>query len=95
MSGFKERHIAAQERFSRPERLGQLARRGGAIFCWCNRCHHSARIDGHPLSLALGPDVPVPEIGARLRCSHCGAKDVATRADFAPEPAMLELPACA
>jgi hypothetical protein len=27
----------------------------------------------------LGPDFPVPEIGTRMRCSACGAKDVATR----------------
>ncbi|MCW5771618.1 MAG: hypothetical protein KIT16_08295 [Rhodospirillaceae bacterium] len=97
MSGFKERSIAAQERFSRPDRLGDLAAHGGRIFCWCNRCAHHARLDGRQLSLALGPDFPVPEVGAKLRCSNCGAKDVATRADFAPAPpaAVLDLPACA
>jgi hypothetical protein len=88
MSGFKERFIAAQERLVRPDRLGALASRGGVIFCWCNRCAHHARIDGRQLSLSLGPDFPVPEIGARLRCSSCGAKDVATSADLAsPVPA--------
>ena len=88
MSGFKERFIAAQDRLSRPDRLGSLAPRGGVIFCWCNRCAHHARIDGRQLSLTLGPDFPVPEIGARLRCSSCGAKDVATSADLAsPAPA--------
>jgi hypothetical protein len=83
MSGFKERFIAAQDRVSRPDRLGALAVRGGVIFCWCNRCTHHARIDGRQLSLTLGPDFAVPEIGARLRCSNCGAKDVATSADHA------------
>ena len=83
MSGFKERSIAAQERLARPERLGALAARGGAIFCWCNRCAHHARIDGRQLTLTLGPDLPVPEVGAKLRCSNCGAKDVATSADLA------------
>lgn len=81
MSGFKECLIAAQERLRRPERLGELAARGHAIFCWCNRCAHHARIDGRQLRLALGPDFPVPEIGTRLRCSNCGAKDVATGLD--------------
>ena len=83
MSGFKDRLIAAQDRLGRPERLGPLAMRGGAIFCWCNRCSHHARLDGRQLVLTLGPDFPIPEIGARLRCSNCGAKDVATR----PAPA--------
>lgn len=27
----------------------------------------------------LGPAFPVPEIGARMRCSSCASKDVATR----------------
>lgn len=82
MSGFKDRLIAAQDRLGRPERLGPLAARGGAIFCWCNRCAHHARLDGRQIALALGPDFAVPEIGARLRCSNCGAKDVATRPEF-------------
>ena len=83
MSRFKERFIAAQERLTRPDRLGALAARGGAIFCWCNRCANHARIDGRQLTLTLGPDFAVPEIGAKLRCSNCGAKDVATSADIA------------
>jgi hypothetical protein len=92
MSGFKERFIAAQERVARPDRLGALAARGGVIFCWCNRCTHHARIDGRQLSLTLGPDFAVPEIGARLRCSSCGAKDVATSADLASLPPGAAMP---
>ena len=100
MSGFKDRLIAAQDRLGRPERLGPLAARGGAIFCWCNRCAHHARLDGRQLALALGPDFAVPEIGARLRCSNCGAKDGATRPELgvpaalaptAPHPAKAAL----
>jgi hypothetical protein len=92
MSGFKERFIAAQERIARPDRLGALAVRGGVIFCWCNRCAHHARIDGRQLSLTLGPDFAVPEIGARLRCSNCGAKDVATSADLASATPAAAMP---
>ena len=83
MSGFKDRFIAAEDRLRRPERLGALAARGHAILCCCNRCAHHARIDGQQLSLALGPEFPIPEIGTRLRCSSCGAKDVATSPDLA------------
>jgi len=94
MSGFKERMIAAQDRLGRPERLGPLAARGGIIFCWCNRCAHHARLDGRQLILALGPDFPIPEVGARLRCSNCGAKDVAASADLADTaPAQGTVPA--
>jgi hypothetical protein len=92
MSGFKERFIAAQERLARPDRLGALAARGGIIFCWCNRCTHHARIDGRQLTLTLGPDFPIPEIGARLRCSSCGAKDVASSADPAGAAAPAAVP---
>lgn len=96
MSGFKERFIAAQERLARPERLGALAARGGAIFCWCNRCAHHARIEARQLALTLGPEFPVPEVGARLRCSGCGGKDVATSADLAtPAVAAPSAPAVA
>ncbi len=93
MSGFKKRMIAAQERLARPDRLGTLAARGGVIFCWCNRCAHHARIDGRQLSLTLGPDFPVPEVGVKLRCSNCGAKDVATSAEIAAADAAAPMPA--
>ena len=95
MSGFKERIIAAQERLARPDRLGTLAARGGVIFCWCNRCAHHARIEGRQLSLTLGPDFPIPEIGARLRCSNCGAKDVATSPDLTPPTSAGPMPMAA
>ncbi len=85
MSRFKDRIIALQEQRRRPERIGEIALRGLAILCWCNRCSHHARLESRQLSLALGPAFPVPEIGARLRCSNCGAKDVATRPDHADQ----------
>lgn len=95
MSGFKERFIAAQERLARPDRLGALAARGGALLCWCNRCAHHARIEARQLVLTLGPDFAVPEVGARLRCSNCGAKDVATSADLAAPTTAPAAPAAA
>ncbi len=82
MSRFKDSVIAADEHSRRPVRLDQLAAQCVAVFCWCNRCSHRARLDSAQLILALGPGYAVAEIGARLRCSNCGAKDVATRADL-------------
>lgn len=87
MSRFKDSVIAADERSRRAVPLDQLAAQGIAVFCWCNRCSHRARLDSAQLILALGPAFSVAEIGARLRCSNCGAKDVATRADFGDAPA--------
>lgn len=92
MSRFKDRVVALQEQLRRPERLGAVAANGLAILCWCNRCGHHARLESRALSLALGPAFAVPEIGARLRCSHCGAKDVATKADTEGQRAAPETP---
>lgn len=71
-----------------PARLGDLSSRGLSVFCWCNRCGHCGEIDGAVLAARLGPDVPVPDVGARLRCSGCGAKDVATRPGW-PSPGQV------
>ncbi|MEQ8967014.1 MAG: hypothetical protein RID91_14435 [Azospirillaceae bacterium] len=79
MGAYKRRALAEAEARCRPIRLGTLAERGVDVFCWCNRCGHNAELETAALILQLGPDMPVPEIGARLRCSGCGGKDVATR----------------
>jgi hypothetical protein len=69
-------------RRSPPARLRDLFARGLEVFCWCNRCGHNARLPTARLIAQLGPDMPVPEVGARLRCSGCQSKDVATRPDW-------------
>lgn len=60
-------------------RLAELHNAGVGVSCWCNRCGHHAEATAAMLMAQLGPDFPVPEIGTRMRCSACGAKDVATR----------------
>ena len=62
--------------------LGELATASVDVFCWCNRCGHHAIVPAASLTDQLGPQFPVPEIGARMRCSGCGAKDVATRPNW-------------
>lgn len=79
MAGLKRRELARQEARRRATTLGEIAAQGLDVFCWCNRCGHNAVLGSGPLVTALGGNFPVPEIGARLRCSACGAKDIATR----------------
>ncbi len=79
MAGFKRRELAERDRRLGAATLGELAARDIAVFCWCNRCGHHAELATEALIATLGPDFPVPEAGARLRCSSCRGKDVATR----------------
>ncbi len=79
MAGLKRGYLKAEERRLRAARLGELARAGVEVFCWCNRCGHNAVFETARLIAELGPAYPVPEVGARMRCSGCGSKDVATR----------------
>ncbi len=51
--------------------LGNMRAHGvRTIAAWCaaRDCHHAAVIDVE----RLGDDVPVPSLGARMRCSRCG-----------------------
>ncbi|NNG02687.1 MAG: hypothetical protein HKM95_01120 [Inquilinus sp.] len=82
MAGWKRRQLADEEVRRRPVVLGALAERGVGVFCWCNRCHHNAIVTSTQLIDQLGPDFPIPEVGAQMRCSGCGSKDVATRPDW-------------
>jgi hypothetical protein len=82
LAGFKRRLQQQQESRIAAASLGDLAREGVGVYCWCNRCSHSASLAIDPLLGALGPAFPVPELGARLRCSGCGSKNVATRPDW-------------
>ena len=59
--------------------LGDLAHGGIDVFCWCNRCSHNAVVPVTLLVKQLGPALPVPDVGVHMRCTGCGAKDVATR----------------
>lgn len=79
MARIKRRLIADEDKRRRAATLGEMAAARLDIFCWCNRCGHNATIATATLLAEMGPHVAVPEIGAGLRCSGCGSKDVATR----------------
>ncbi|MEO1249662.1 MAG: hypothetical protein AAFW76_07460, partial [Pseudomonadota bacterium] len=82
MSRLKEQAIKAEDSARPAIRLGELASQGFGVFCWCNRCFHSQVLSLDVLIPRLGPDMAVPDIGARMRCSKCGSRDIATRPDW-------------
>ena len=79
MGRLKQDRLAAEDRQHQAILLGELRHQNVDIFCWCNRCGHNTVLDVHAVTAQLGPHLPVPEIGARLRCTGCGGKDVAAR----------------
>jgi hypothetical protein len=79
MGRLKNDAIASEDRRRKVTTLGDVATAGHNVFCWCNRCGHNSEVDAQVLIARLGPAIPVPEIGPRMRCSGCGSKDVATR----------------
>lgn len=79
MGRMKQDHLAGEERRRRAVALGDLRRERVEVFCWCNRCAHNAVVPVEVLIAQLGPDFPVPDVGAHLRCSGCGSKDIAAR----------------
>lgn len=79
MGRLKDRAMASEDQASGAAILGELARDNIDVFCWCNRCGHNASVAIGLLMRQFGPAFPVPEVGARMRCTGCGSKDIATR----------------
>lgn len=79
MGRLKRELMDRKDRAQRAAQLGDLLAAKVGVFCWCNRCGHNAEAATAMLASQLGPEFPVPEIGARMRCSACGSKDVSTR----------------
>lgn len=78
MGWHKRQHTALDEP-KNPTTLADMIHEGLSVFCWCNSCGHNSTVDPVPLATALGPLFPVPELGGRMRCSLCQARDIATR----------------
>lgn len=78
MGAFKQQAVQAEEAKLMPLRLKDLERRGWPVAATCHRCGHQAHLLAEFLVPRLGGDLPVPEVGARLRCRCCGSKEVAT-----------------
>jgi hypothetical protein len=64
---------------TRPALLGDLIRDGKLLWLYCRECHRERDVD--PATIPLPPDVPVPEIGKRMKCSACGSRKIDSRPD--------------
>jgi hypothetical protein len=82
MAALKRRWQNTREQQISAITVGELVTHRVDVFCWCNRCSHHATLPAQVLMAQFGPDFPVPEVGVRLRCSGCGAKDIATRPNW-------------
>ena len=58
-----------------PATLGSSLRAGVRLVCWCNKCLYTIDADVAALVARLGPELPVPKWGKRLRCSRCGSRN--------------------
>lgn len=83
MAALKRRWQNTREQQISAISVGDLVPHKVDVFCWCNRCTHHVVLGVQMLMAQFGSNMPVPEIGAHLRCSGCGAKDIATRPDWA------------
>ena len=78
MGAFKRQQTARRDPVN-PATLGDLAAEGLHVLCWCHRCGHNAEMDATTLIARLGPLFPVPELGGRMRCTSCEARDITTQ----------------
>ena len=55
--------------------LGGVQRTHMQLIAWCHACLHQVEPDIAALVERYGPELSVPQWGARLRCSKCGSRD--------------------
>ena len=65
-----------------PLTLAGLATQGHGVWVWCHRCARGRRLAVASLIRRLGGEFPVPDLKHRLRCRHCGLRDVDARPDW-------------
>ena len=82
----------AAARQYRPATLGNLAAQSMNVWARCNGCfkNHTVATDG--LIARLDRDYPVPDVGARMRCS-CGGRDIETRPNWPDNLGVITRPA--
>ena len=65
-----------------PVLLSNLIADGKLLWCYCRECGHERDIP--PASLPLPGWLPVSTIGARMVCTVCGSKKIATQPEHVP-----------
>ena len=74
-----------------PVTLGGPADQGMDVWAWCNRCFKNGARETGPLIVRLGRSYPVPDVGARMRCS-CGGRDIETRPNWPDNLGVITRP---
>jgi uncharacterized OB-fold protein len=59
-----------------PVTLQDLIDQGKLVWVYCTSCGHERDIE--PATVPLPPSHPVPDVGKRMRCSKCGARQITT-----------------
>ncbi len=67
---------------SNPVTLGDLIRDGKLLWVYCRDCGHERDLD--PSTAVDQHAVAVPEVGLRMRCSHCSSRRIATAPELYP-----------
>lgn len=58
-----------------PNRIRDFDPATHAIIGYCGRCGHSAAVNLEPLE----PEMTIPELRRRLKCTRCGSREVEMR----------------
>jgi hypothetical protein len=81
--------MVAREKHGPPTTLANMRRNGvRTVIASCEACGHKADVNVD----ALPETIIVPETGRRLRCTHCGGKEVDTRPASASRTARRRTP---
>ena len=75
-----------------PVRLGDLIAEAKLLWLYCRSCGHEVDLD--PATLPLPADVPVPQIGQRMRCSVCGSKAIDAKPELYPGGVVAQRARC-
>ena len=74
-----------------PATLGNLADQDMDVWAWCNGCFKYGAVATDGLIARLGRGFPVPDVGARMRCS-CGGRDIETRPNWPDNLGVITRP---
>lgn len=65
-----------------PVTLGDLISDGKLLWLYCCDCCRERDVD--PATIPLPAAFPVPEVGARMKCSKCGSRRIDARPELYP-----------